>query len=744
MKTPSKKGRARWLGVTLVALPWYGVVHAQAAQAAEMPAAEPAAQAVPADNTDKTNKSDKAENATLDTVVVTAERRSQPLQKSSLSATVLSGDDLLKSGVNVLDQMQFVTPSTAANNYGQGLNITIRGIGKAETNTQTKTGVITYRDGVATSPGYFASEPYYDIASVQILRGPQGTFGGQNATGGAVIVDSNDPVINGGVTGYVLGQIGNYSDYGGQGAVNLPVSSTLAARIAFNTESRDGFWNVSGPYTGGNGELRSKSVRLGVLWKPTRELSVLLKTDLNNISMGGYPAGPVASTVNDPFTVTANANQMARDRFGRTVLRVEYTFDDGTKFRSLTGRQSGNTAYAGDLDGTSAGYSVFYDSTDETLYSQEFNLISPDTSPLTWVLGAYANKDEFTVLPGNLYSGIVSSPLTVYSFYGTTPSRTRAVFGQVSYELTDSLKLAVDARYSKTHHSLNLDIQQYGLPLSQRQSVDFSGFSGKAALNWTLDAQNFLYAFVASANRPGGLNVPVGLGPASPFDAERVTSTEFGWKASWLGGHVNTQTSVFYNNYKNFQVTIGYPAIPVFGVEVNTPNATRIYGFEQQIQAQLGDGWSARANLGLLHSALGAFFATDPRIPAAAACDPAKGPGSTSCINLDGHKQTYAPELTFNVGLEKRFVVGDNVITPRINYAHVSAQWATLFENTTLGDRLGNRNLVGAQLDWERGDFTASLYSTNLTNSRYTSAVTAGLRYAGAPRQYGVRITKFF
>jgi iron complex outermembrane receptor protein len=264
------------------------------------------------------------------------------------------------------------------------------------------------------------------------------------------------------------------------------------------------------------------------------------------------------------------------------------------------------------------------------------------------------------------------------------------------------------------------------------------------ALDWTIDKHNFLYGFVASASRPGGLNVPVGLGPASPFDSERVTSAEFGWKADWLGGHVRSQTSVFYNNYNNFQVTIGYPAIPVFGVEVNTPNRTRIYGLEQQLQAQLGDGWSMHANLGLMRSSLGQFFATDPRIPANAACNPQTGPASASCIELAGHKQTYAPELTFNVGLERRFVVGDNVITPRINYAHISSQWATLFENAARGDELGNRNLTGAQIDLEHGDITASLYATNLTNQHYISSITSGLRYAGAPRQYGLRVTKFF
>lgn len=728
MNTTHSHAGGRRLGLTLLGLACCGLVQAQATDA------RPSSEA-----TDKR----KAEPTTLETVTVSASRRVEPLQTAPLSATVLTGDDLVRAGVSVLEQLQFATPSAAANNFGQGLNVTIRGIGKAETNTQTTTGVITYRDGVATFPGYFTAEPYYDIASVQILRGPQGTFGGQNATGGAVLVDSNDPVIRGGVHGYVLGQLGNYKDRLIQGAVNLPLADTLAARFAFNTESRDSFYTIAGPYTGDHGELRTRSARIGLLWKPTASLSVLLKTDYNDLDFGGYPADPV-NAANDPFTITSNANQQARDRFGRTVLKIDYVFDDGTKFRSITGYQRGNTAYAGDLDGTSTGNSVFIDSTDETLYSQEFNLISPDAGPMTWVLGAYASRDTYTVLPGNLVSGVLGNPLTEYRFSGDTPRRTQAVFGQVGWQLSDALKLVIDGRYSVTHHSLNLDILQYGLPLTQRQSTDFKGFSGKAALNWTVNERNFLYGFVASANRPGGLNVPVGLGEASPFEAEKVTSVEAGWKAGWLRNRVQTQFAVFYNHYKNFQVTIGYPTLPVFGVEVNTPDPSRIYGFEGQLQAQLSDGWALRANLGWMHSSLGRFFATDPRVPAAAPCDPREGPGSASCIALEGHRQTYAPNLTASLGLERRFVIGDTVVTPRINIGHVGSQWATLFENSALGDKLGSRNSVGAQIDVEHGDLTASLYGSNLTDQRYISTIGAGLRHAGSPRQYGVRLTRLF
>ena len=261
-----------------------------------------------------------------------------------------------------------------------------------------------------------------------------------------------------------------------------------------------------------------------------------------------------------------------------------------------------------------------------------------------------------------------------------------------------------------------------------------------------MNERHFLYGFVATAFRPGGLNVPVGFGVPAPFKEEKVRTAEVGWKATWLDGHVQTQTSAFYNTYRNFQVTIGYPQYPTFGFELNTPEPTKIYGFEQQFQAQLGDGWAARANLGWLHSKIGRFFATDPRAAITTPCNINTGPAplNGSCIDLTGHEQTYAPEVTFNVGLERRFVVGGVTVTPRINYAHVSSQWATLFANRDRGDLLGSRNLVSASIDVEHGDWFGSLYSTNLTDQRYLSAIGSGLRYAGAPRQYGVRVTKFF
>ena len=94
-----------------------------------------------------------------------------------------------------------------------------------------------------------------------------------------------------------------------------------------------------------------------------------------------------------------------------------------------------------------------------------------------------------------------------------------------------------------------------------------------------------MYAFVATGYRPGGLNVPVGLGPPPPFEEEEVTNYEIGWKSGWMDGRLRLQLDAFYNDYDNFQVTVGYPDIPVFGFELNNPSTTEIYGAEAQLEA---------------------------------------------------------------------------------------------------------------------------------------------------------------
>src|SRR5690349_6152601 len=127
------------------------VVTAMPAQAQTSP---PASSSGTSASSNSTNQDDS------NVIVITAQRRSENLQTTPISASVISGTELTNRNIVNVDQLQFTMPSVTIDNFGQGLEFNIRGIGKAEHNTQTTTGVITYRDGVATFPGYVQEEPY--------------------------------------------------------------------------------------------------------------------------------------------------------------------------------------------------------------------------------------------------------------------------------------------------------------------------------------------------------------------------------------------------------------------------------------------------------------------------------------------------------------------------------------------------------------------------------------------------------
>ncbi|HEV7159322.1 MAG TPA: TonB-dependent receptor [Caulobacteraceae bacterium] len=728
--------RAWLVGASVLASGWAGVAAAQSAPASGV--------------------------TTVREVIITAERRAVALQKAPIAATVLTGKDLIQKHITTVDQLQFVTPSLTVNNFGQGNNVDIRGIGKGEHNTQTGTGVVTYRDDLPTFPGYFQEEPYYDIASVEVLRGPQGTFSGQNATGGAIIVNTNDPVIGGGYDGYIYGRFGNYTDAAVQGAVNLPISDTLAARIAFNTEYRKSFFHVSGPWTG-DPNPRWGSLRLSLLWTPTAQLKVSFKTDYNYLNNGAYfgqllvnPATGNPYPRSALFTFANNFHTSAMDQFMRSVLRVDYTTESGYDFRSVTGVQWGRSSWTGDIEDAAFAPAQFMidEGVDETQWTQEFNLISPANKPVTWVLGAFYENNTYNFPYGRFDIGLPFGAFD-YDLFGVNRTWTAAGFGQVSWNLPAGFQLQAGVRYSawNTFNNATYYAPQFLPFLFAHQVASETGnnTTGKITLNWNLDDHNFLYAFVASGAKPGGLNVAVYTAASfsfpipAPFRQEYVWDYEIGWKSSFLDNHIHTQIGGYYNNFKHFQVSLPIPTNPTQTTEYNVPNTTVLYGFEGSIQAVFG-GLSLNADLGLEKSKLGTFFVVPPGFPnPSGVCDPNTGPATGTCLNLQGHPQTYAPEVTFNVGGQYRFLVGNgDTVTPAVSFSHISDQWASVFDITQRGDHLGARNILDASIAYVHGPWTFTAFGTNLMNDYYVSSVASPLEFPGNPRQYGVSIMRTF
>src|SRR5690349_3554010 len=217
----------------------------------------------------------------LDEVVVTAQRRVENLQQVPVAATALNAAELQAKSVARLGDLQTAAPSLSITDAGQTQSVNIRGIGLASNSPNATAGVATYVDGLFQPP-IVQSNSFYDLAGVEVLRGPQGTLVGTNSTGGAIFINSASPRL-GETGGYARGGFGNFSAAEAEGAVNLPVSDALAFRFAGFYRRHGTFYRDTGPFDNEAGRLSENGERLGLLWKPG-SFSALLKLQLNDMS----------------------------------------------------------------------------------------------------------------------------------------------------------------------------------------------------------------------------------------------------------------------------------------------------------------------------------------------------------------------------------------------------------------------------------------------------------------------------
>jgi len=261
--------------------------------------------AQPAQATQTAQGEQPAAADTLQEVVVTAERRATDIQTTPISVSAMTGQQLSSQQVNTVADLQSTVPNFQALNAGPYLSVNIRGIGNTAITPTIVPGVAIFHDGLLAAETIFNSEPFYDIADVEVLRGPQGTFVGASSTGGAVEINSANPNFRG-VNGYIEGQYGNYQDEKVDGAVNLPISDTLAMRLAFNWEQMKSFSTLAPPTPLPSdtadvpGSVNNHNARLSLLWKPTDNFQVLLKAEFNYVNPYGDAAEPNQNTFNIP------------------------------------------------------------------------------------------------------------------------------------------------------------------------------------------------------------------------------------------------------------------------------------------------------------------------------------------------------------------------------------------------------------------------------------------------------------
>jgi iron complex outermembrane receptor protein len=691
-----------------------------------------------------------AEENGLTEIVVTAQRRTEKLQDVAVSATAFDPAALAAKSIVSINDLQAASPALSITDGGIIQAVNIRGIGLASNSPNVTSGVATYVDGIFQPPIVQANS-FYDLASIEVLRGPQGTLVGSNSTGGAIFINSANPDLNSGLGGYFEVTGGNYDYVGSEAAINLPISSDFGMRVAGFYRNRDSYYHDVGPFRNKAGRLREGGGRVSLLWKPG-SFQALAKISFNDRDGGGYPFRPITGTaysdfrVGDIRTLSFDTPVANRDLAFQASLELRQELANGITLRSLTGYQNKRIKNLNDLDASQApgGVSENYFA-GEKVYTQEINIISPTDGPFDWILGAYFQRNDITVRILQDQEGFPTDILP------TNQRTTTGFFAQGNYELTQGLELQTGIRYS-TYKATGTGAVLIGrgipdFPAEGLAVADLTGrhkdslVTGKVALNWKVNSDNLLYALVARGYKPGGFN-----SLASEFNKEKVLSYEAGWKSTLLGGKIRTQLSGFYNEYANFQFNVVDPATGFGGVE--NISSVKIKGAEAQVQGRFG-GFGFDGNVAYVHSKLAPVIFVDDRVPGAGNLGPQCPVGEPSnpplCFNYTnkaggGGPNLYAPKWSWNVGVDYRFELGGGTtLTPRLNWSYLGRQFTSL-AYSPLTDLIPARRLLSGMITLRtESGLKVEAFGTNLTNRRYISGQFGLNEFYGAPREYGLR-----
>ena len=709
----------------------------------------------------------------LQEVQITAQRRTENLQNVPIAATAYLGTDLAGKAVSQLNDLQYAVPSLSIGNAGLSNVVNIRGVGLASGSPAVANGVAVYVDGLFQTPTIYANQ-FYDIADVEVLRGPQGTLVGTNSTGGGIFINSRNPAL-GKVAGYVEVGGGSYDAWSTQAAVNVPLNEVLALRIAAEFTQHDSFYRSVGPAYTDSGSLYEKGLRLGLLLQPG-PLQVLAKLEYVDRDTGGYAATAVPGTryapfaPADPFVLDYDTpGNLNHEREFTLNLQVRYAFANGIALRSQSGYIDKPVHNFEDYDGsainTPAAPRLTYDQhVRGQHWTQEINLLSPQRGRYDWVAGAYLARSNINV---NIYeTGALGPAGPTQYVYNPEKKTTTGWFGQLNIQLARAWQLQTGLRYSTYSVTGNGFISLVqpssacitsALPLAPWNGCKVGStagqesdarVTGKVALSYTLNDDNLLYAFIARGYKPGGFN-----SPTAPFGPETVWDYELGWKATLLQNHLRIQTGGFLYRYQNFQFQELQLSTGTSGV-TNLPAAT-LGGIETSLQARLGR-WGIDAGLAYVHSDLPSPqpFINNHLLPPSASNLPQCPPGvsaATGCFDYTPYMTSapsgpslYAPQWTFNTGVQYELHLGNAVtLTPRLNYAYVGGQFTSL-TYSRVTDYLPAHGLLAALLTLSlAGHWNIEAFGSNLTNELYRTGegLNSGNYYFyGAPRQYGIRV----
>jgi len=692
-------------------------------------------------------------------IVVTAERRATSQQRTAISVQTYSGDDLIKRGVTDVTSLAN-TDSSVNIGYSTGMPIiAVRGISSNNATESGDPAVSVATDGVFTNRPYGLFGGMYDIERVEILRGPQGTLFGRNSTGGALNIITKRAEHED--SGQVSGEIGNYNLIGGQGYANFIINDWLDARASFNFRSRSGYRDNDPQRARGDDE-DLKSGRFQLAFHPSDRLSgwVLAQYtqqggvgQVNQYVPFSYVNGTDGEPIHEKPANLGNGRSFqvyapyVRD-LKSTDIRggLTYEFDSGVAINYLGGynvtkyyrQQSQNGGY---YTGDPTTPLIYANSENPKTINQELRISSNPGNALTWQGGAYFFREVSSVNASTtLYPFSEQAQTGVEFDYRRLTSTSKALFGQVGYQLTDELKVSAGGRYTwdrktraGTFYLYPLVGVPFIIPIDQGAQSKSGKFTWTAGIDYQFTPRNLLYAKVSTGYKTGGFNTSV-----SNYGPESVTSYEIGSKNSFFGNHLQVNLTGFRLDYSDQQVAQFIAGAQSTGSLTVNAGSSRVYGVEANVIAQDNALGRVTISANYLHARYRSFVASEGWDP-------------TQNVDLSGNTLPLAPTFAMSAQYEHPVALASGAtLTPWFMVKTETRKFFTA-ENFESAKQSGYA-LVDLGLDYTPSSdrWLVQMFVKNVFNK--TVLVDASENYTfneysysyQAPRTYGVRLTVNF
>lgn len=658
-------------------------------------------------------------------IVVTARQRNERLIDVPVAVTALNAQDIARYGANSLQDIAQMAPQVqiAKQASGSGSSFVIRGIGSSTLDTGFDQSVSINVDGIQTSRGRSLQQSYFDIAQVEILKGPQALFFGKNSPAGVISVTTASPTNTlsvGGRAGYDFVA----HEWQGEGYISGPITSTLGARLAIQGDKSRGWMRREPRFAVPGAEAATGATvlpsdkwgpkqrdligRLTLAWNPSDTFSANFKgtygfskdngegTNGEIVFCGtgvvteGGRVDPyadckknrvVSSSELPPEIVKGVINGNNGRSFSKYVpLILSLTADwhnDALKVTSVTGYYRYKLDYF-QTNFAKTIYDTYFGSQREVYqqFSQEVRALTTLDGPLNFMVGAFYNSTSLDNLQSIRFAPLPVDPATgqynSLTKNGTVDGKTYSLFGQATYKLLDNLELAGGVRWTRETKKVDQG-NLYVAPLltSLFPFGRFGGrfrddnFSPEATLTWHPTTRTTIYGAYKTGYKSGGFGLPPLLTSSTTtsdfsFGPEKVRGGEVGAKGEFLNGRLTLNSAVYLYKFKGLQVDI-FDGSKITYQIFNAAGA-KTYGAEIDARYSPVRDLALRGAIGYNHSRYTDYLsACSGGQTIAQGCNQRLVDGAFTRQDLSGAPTIRAPDWSGSVGVSYNPEIGNGL-----------------------------------------------------------------------------------